>query len=50
VGKKLDPIPVRLDPDVRAALEKAAKADGRSLSNYINQVLKEYFLRKERGS
>jgi hypothetical protein len=38
--KKLEPISVRLDPDVRKAVETLAKSDDRSLSAYINRVLR----------
>jgi predicted transcriptional regulator len=40
--KKLDPISIRLDPDVKAALEELAKEDERSLSAYINRVLRQH--------
>jgi hypothetical protein len=39
--RKLDPISVRLDPDVKAALVRLAEADGRSLSGYIHHLLKQ---------
>ena len=39
---KLNPIPVRLDPDVREAIERLAKADERSLSAYINRALRQH--------
>ncbi|HXF55295.1 MAG TPA: ribbon-helix-helix protein, CopG family [Hyphomicrobiaceae bacterium] len=40
--KKLDPISIRLDPDVKAALEELAKEDERSLSSYINRALRQH--------
>jgi hypothetical protein len=40
--KKLEPIPVRLDPDVRQGIETLAKADDRSISGYINRVLRQH--------
>ena len=40
--KKLDPISIRLDPDVKAALEQLAAADDRSLSGFINRVLRQF--------
>lgn len=53
-SKKLDPISIRLDPEVKAALERLAKADDRSLSGYINRVLKSHVdgleRKKERSS
>lgn len=36
---KTPPVGVRLDPEVRAALEQAAKADKRSLSAFIHKEL-----------
>jgi hypothetical protein len=40
------PFSLRLDPAVRVELEKlAAKDDNRSLSNYINKVLREHTLK-----
>lgn len=36
---KTHPVGVRLDPEVRAALERAAKADKRSLSAFIHKEL-----------
>ena len=38
--KKLDPISIRLEADVKANLEALAVADERSLSAYINRVLR----------
>ncbi|MGB8902021.1 MAG: ribbon-helix-helix protein, CopG family [Methylocella sp.] len=45
VGDAMAPKPlvgVRLPPEVKAALEKLAKADDRSISYVINKVLAEY--------
>lgn len=36
------PFSLRLEPDVRDALEALAAKDDRSLSNYINKVLREH--------
>jgi hypothetical protein len=41
-AKKLEPISIRLDPDVREGIEALAKADGRSMSAYINRVLRRH--------
>jgi predicted transcriptional regulator len=41
-AKKLSPISIRLDADVKAALESLAKSDDRSLSAYINRVLRDH--------
>jgi len=40
--KLLNPISIRLDPDLKAALDALAKADDRSLSAYINRALREH--------
>jgi predicted DNA-binding protein len=39
---RIVPFPVRLPPDKRARLEGLAKADGRTLSNYILKVLNDH--------
>jgi predicted transcriptional regulator len=41
-AKKLEPLSVRLDPDVRKGIEALAKADERSLSDYINRALRQH--------
>ena len=35
---------LRIQPDVKWALETAAKADGRSVSNYVERVLTEHLV------
>lgn len=40
--KKLEPIAIRLEPEVRAALQRLAEADDRSLAWMINRALKEW--------
>jgi len=40
--KKLEPISIRLDPDVKEAIQALAKDDERSLSSYINRVLRQH--------
>ena len=40
--KRLEPISIRLEPEVKAALDQQARADDRSLSNLINRILREY--------
>ena len=40
--KKMMPLSVRLDEDVRKALEKIAEADDRSLSYMVNLAAREY--------
>jgi hypothetical protein len=34
------PTSLRLDPEIKAALEKAAAADGRSMANLIDRILR----------
>jgi len=41
-NKKLDPISIRLEPDVKAALKQIAADEDRSLSYLINRVLRQY--------
>lgn len=38
----MEPISIRLDADVRAALEAMAEAEERSMSQLINMAVKEY--------
>jgi hypothetical protein len=45
--KLLEPMSIRLDPDVKAALEGYAEAEDRSLSSYVNRVLREHVRRIE---
>jgi hypothetical protein len=44
--KKLQPLSIRLDADVRRAIEKLARKDDRSLSAYINRLLREHAVAK----
>jgi len=41
-SKKLEPISIRLEPDVKAALLELAEADDRTLSAFINRILRQY--------
>jgi len=41
-SKKLEPISIGLDPDVKAALQELAAADDRTLSALINRTLRQY--------
>jgi len=41
-SKKLEPMSIRLEPDVKAELQELADADDRSLSAYINRVLRQH--------
>jgi predicted transcriptional regulator len=40
--KLLEPRSIRLEPDVKAALEAVAEAEDRSLSYIINRILREW--------
>jgi predicted transcriptional regulator len=40
--KKLEPMSIRLDPDVKAALQGFAEEEERSLSFYVNRVLRHH--------
>lgn len=40
------PVSLRLPPDVKAAAEKAAREDTRSLSSYIEKLLTDHLRRK----
>ncbi len=40
------PTSMRLDAEVKAALEKAAAADGRSVSNLTDRILREWLAAK----
>ena len=42
LGPKEAPIGVRFQSDVKAALEKLAKADDRSISYVINKIVTDY--------
>ena len=45
--KLLEPMSIRLDPDVKAALEGFAEDEDRSLSSYVNRVLRDHVERVE---
>jgi predicted transcriptional regulator len=42
ITKKTESVSVRLDPDVRAALDRYAIEDRRSLSFMVNEACREY--------
>ena len=46
--KKMHPISIRLDPDVRAALDELAREDSRSLSQYVNLALRRHVEQAQR--
>jgi predicted transcriptional regulator len=41
-SKKLEPMSLRLDPEVKAPLQEFAAADERTLSAYVNRVLRQH--------
>lgn len=45
--KKLQPISVRLEEDVREGIKALADADERSLGSYINRALREHINAKK---
>jgi predicted transcriptional regulator len=45
--KLLEPMSIRLDPDVKAALERFAEEEDRSLSSYVNRILRDHVERAE---
>jgi hypothetical protein len=45
--KLLEPMSIRLDPDVKTALEGYAEDEDRSLSSYVNRVLRDHVQRIE---
>jgi len=47
--KKLEPMSIRLDPDVKAALQGFAEEEERSLSFYVNRVLRKHVEQLEAG-
>ena len=47
--KKMPPTSVRLDPDVRAALEEIAREQERSLAWIINKALRAYIEQETRA-
>jgi len=40
------PLGFRIEPELKAALEKAAAAEGRSVSNLVERVLKAWLIEK----
>jgi hypothetical protein len=41
-SKKLEPMSLRLDPEVKAALQEFAAADERTLLAYVNRLLHQH--------
>lgn len=46
MASKTAPVSVRLPPEVKVALERAAKADTRSLSSLIEKILTDWLKAK----
>jgi len=44
--KRALPTSIRLDPEIKAGLERAATADGRSISNLLDRILREWLVAK----
>jgi predicted transcriptional regulator len=49
MAKKLNPVNVRLDDEMREELKKIAQAENRTLSNLIVTVLREYLERRTKA-
>jgi hypothetical protein len=45
--KKTHPVAIRMDPDVKAALERLAAEDNRSLSSYVGLLLRRHVEEKQ---
>ncbi len=43
---RTNPLGVRVEPDVKDALERAAKADDRSVSSLVERILKQWLTEK----
>ena len=46
---KSAPFSIRLDPDLKAELQRLAERDRRSLNNFVEKVLAEYVARERVG-
>lgn len=40
---------ILIDPEVKAAIIRLAKSDGRSMANYIERVLRAHVVEKDNG-
>lgn len=47
---KTHPVSVRLDPEIKAAIERAAEEDSRSVSAMIQKILADWILAQEKES
>lgn len=43
---RTNPLGVRVEPEIKEALEKAAKADDRSVSSIVERILKQWLIDK----
>ncbi|MFM2041571.1 MAG: hypothetical protein RLY86_147 [Pseudomonadota bacterium] len=43
---RTNPLGVRVEPEIKAALEKAAKDDDRSVSSLVERILKHWLMEK----
>ena len=41
------PTSMRLDPEIKAGLERAAEAEGRSVSNMTDRILREWLMNRK---
>lgn len=46
-GKRTFQFSMRIEPELRDAIQAFAKADNRSFTNYVEAVLKEHVAKKE---
>ena len=42
MAKKKEKVTLTVDPDLKRRLERLAKIDGRSISNYLNMLIKRH--------
>jgi len=43
---RTNPLGVRVEPEIKAALERAAKADDRSVSSMVERILRAWLVEK----
>lgn len=43
---RTNPLGVRVEPEIKEALERAAKADDRSVSSLVERILKQWLIEK----
>lgn len=47
VMSKTSPLSMRLDPDVKAALKRLAEKDNRTLTNYVETLIRQHVREKD---